>query len=92
MRVSADLGVFEIPRVSSRQPETDFPFDERSQVAGPQKQALKAPRKAVTSKPRMIEPNCYCGIDMTKIMIPVFVWGYLHVIIDWGAKKCSRAI
>ena len=50
-------------------------------------QALKAPRKAVTSKPRTIKPNCYWGIDMTKIMIPVFGWVYLHVVIDWGSKK-----
>ena len=24
---------------------------------------------------------------MTKIMIPVFGWVYLHVVIDWGTKK-----
>lgn len=24
---------------------------------------------------------------MTKIMIPVFGWIYLHVVIDWGTKK-----
>lgn len=50
-------------------------------------QQLKAPRKVITLKPRTIEPNRYCGIDMTKIMIPVFGWIYLHVVIDWGTKK-----
>ena len=49
--------------------------------------ALKAPRRAVTSKPRTIEPNRFWGIDMTKVMIPVFGWVYLHVVIDWGTKK-----
>ena len=50
-------------------------------------EALKAPRKAATLKPRTIEPNRFWGIDMTKIMIPVFGWVYLHVVIDWGTKK-----
>ncbi len=49
--------------------------------------ALKAPRKAATLKPRTIEPNRFWGIGMTKGMIPVFGWVYLHVVIDWGTKK-----
>ena len=49
--------------------------------------ALKAPRKAAALKPRTIEPNRFWGIDMTKIMIPVFGWVYLHVVIDWGTQK-----
>lgn len=53
----------------------------------PKNRSLKAPRKAVTHKARTIEPNRYWGIDMTKIMIPVFGWIYLHVVIDWGTKK-----
>jgi transposase InsO family protein len=48
---------------------------------------LKAPRKAVTVKPRTIEPNVFWGIDMTKVMIPRFGWVYVHVVIDWGSKK-----
>lgn len=50
------------------------------------KRRLKAPRKAVNSKPRTIEPNRYWGIDMTKVMIPAYGWIYLHIIIDWGTK------
>ena len=53
----------------------------------PKNRKLKAPRKAVTHKPRTIEPNRYWGIDMTKVMIPTFGWIYLHVVIDWGTKK-----
>lgn len=58
----------------------------------PKHRKLKAPRKAVTHKPRTIEPNRYWGIDMTKVMIPVFGWVYLHAVIDWGSKKlcCPR--
>ena len=37
MGISPNLGVFEIPRASSRQSKKDLSFDERSQVAGPQK-------------------------------------------------------
>lgn len=48
---------------------------------------LKAPRKAVTHKPRTVEPNRYWGIDMTKVMISTFGWIYLHVVMDWGTKK-----
>ncbi|MDD5598963.1 MAG: IS3 family transposase [Victivallaceae bacterium] len=47
---------------------------------------LKA-RRTMTVKPKTIEPNCYWGIDMTKIMIPDYGWVYLHVVIDWGCKK-----
>lgn len=53
----------------------------------PKNRRLKAPRKAVNSKPRTIEPNRYWGIDMTKVMIPAYGWIYLHVVIDWGTKK-----
>jgi len=53
----------------------------------PKNLKLKAPRKAVTHKPRTVEPNRYWGIDMTKVMIPAFGWVYLHVVIDWGTKK-----
>ena len=53
----------------------------------PKNRKLKAPRKAITHKPRTIEPNRYWGIDMTKVMIPTFGWAYLHVVIDWGTKK-----
>ena len=53
----------------------------------PKNRRLKAPRKAVNSKPRTIEPNRYWGIDMTKVMIPAYGWIYLHVVIDWGIKK-----
>ena len=54
--------------------------------------ALKAPRKAAALKPRTIEPNRFWGIDMAKIMIPVFGWVYLHVVIDWGTKNSCPAI
>lgn len=57
----------------------------------PKNRNLRAPRKAVTHKPRTIEPNRYWGIDMTKVMIPVFGWIYLHVVIDWGTKKLLSA-
>ena len=40
----------------------------------PEDRKLKAPRKAVTHKPWTIELNRYWGIDMTKVMIPVFGW------------------
>lgn len=53
----------------------------------PKNLKLKAPRKAVTHKPRTVEPNRYWGIDMTKVMIPSFGWVYLHVVLDWGSKK-----
>ena len=53
----------------------------------PKNRKLKAPRRAVTHKPRTIEPNRYWGIDMTKVMIPTFGWIYLHVVKDWGTKK-----
>lgn len=55
----------------------------------PKNRKLKAPRKAVTHKPRTIEPNRYWGIDMTKVMIPTFGWIYLHVVIikKWSEFK-----
>lgn len=60
---------------------------EEANLLVPKNLKLKAPRKAVTHKPRTKEPNCYWGIDMTKVMIPTFGWIYLHVVIDWGSKK-----
>ncbi len=53
----------------------------------PKNSNLKAPRKAVTHKPGTIEPNRYWGIDMTRVMIPVFGRIYLRVVVDWGTKK-----
>ena len=72
-----------------------FPVDQKrihrlmrqNNLLVPKNHRLKAPRKAVTHKARTIEPNRYWGIDMTKVMIPVFTWSCLHVVIDWETRK-----
>lgn len=57
----------------------------------PKNKELIAPRKVSTHKPRTDAPNHYWGIDMTKIMLPLLGWVYLHVVIDWGSKKLLSA-
>jgi len=57
----------------------------------PKNQRLKAPRKTTAHKPKTVEPNCFWGIDMTKIMLPNRGWIYLHVVLDWGSKKLLSA-
>lgn len=59
----------------------------QSNLLVPKNIRLKAVRKQKTSKPRTEIPNEYWGIDMTKVLIPSAGWLYLHVAIDWGAKK-----
>ena len=57
----------------------------------PENHFLKAPRKAKTQKSETVIPNRYWGIDMMKVMISTFGWGYLPVGIDWGTKKLLSA-
>ena len=42
---------------------------------------------AIRNRLSILEFTACPGIDMTKVMIPVFGWIYLHVVIDWGTKK-----
>ncbi len=39
------------------------------------------------SKPKATRINQFWGIDMTKIMIPLFGWLYLVIVLDWFSKK-----
>lgn len=48
---------------------------------------LKATRSHQKPKPRPQEPNEWWGIDMTKVMIPVFGWIYVVFVLDWYTKK-----
>ena len=48
---------------------------------------LKAVRRADTKKPKPTYPNCWWGIDMTKVMIEGFGWVYVVIVIDWYTKK-----
>lgn len=47
----------------------------------------KAKRTPQGKKPRADKPLQYCGIDMTKFMVPVVGWVYLVIVLDWFTKK-----
>jgi len=48
---------------------------------------LKAKRSSGRPKPRPSAPNQYWGIDMSKVMVNDFGWGYVVIVLDWYTKK-----
>jgi putative transposase len=57
------------------------------QLLVPPNLRLKARRTRTASKPEPTTPNEWWGIDMTKVLVSGFGWGYVVVVIDWYTKK-----
>jgi putative transposase len=81
------MGVCALCGAANRDTKAFLSLDEAPHPAGAPNLRLKASRVAQRRKLNPTAPNHWWGIDMNKVLINGFGWGYLFLILDWYTKK-----